>query len=79
MWMQWGDQRDYIMKSWNVGWFLGTLFVITNLFGQLVPCGMILLRKKTDLACGILVFIIAFQVSQVEREPLDHILTATHT
>ena len=77
--MQWGDQRDYIMKSWNVGWFLGTLFVITNLFGQLVPCGMILLRKKTDLACGILVFIIAFQVSQVEREPLDHILTVTHT
>ncbi|CAF1477826.1 unnamed protein product [Adineta ricciae] len=61
MWMQWGDQRDYIMKSWNVGWFLGTLFVITNLFGQLVPCGMILMRKKTDLACGILVFIIAFQ------------------
>ncbi len=63
MWMQWGDQRDYIMKSWNVGWFIGTMFVIINLLGQLVPCGMILLRKKTDIACGILVFIIGFQVS----------------
>jgi hypothetical protein len=66
MWMQWGDQRDYIMKSWNVGWFIGTMFVIINLLGQLIPCGMILLRKKTDLACGILVFIIAFQVSSVK-------------
>ncbi len=63
MWMQWGEQRDYIMKSWNVGWFIGTLFVIINLFGQLIPCGMILTRKKTDIACGVLVFIIAFQVS----------------
>ncbi|UJR27275.1 hypothetical protein I4U23_008570 [Adineta vaga] len=61
MWMQWGDQRDYIMKSWNVGWFLGTLFVITNLLGQLIPCGMILARRKTDIACAVLVFIIAFQ------------------
>jgi len=61
MWMQWGEQRDYIMRSWNVGWFIGTLFVIINLFGQLIPCGMILARKKTDIACGILVFIIAFQ------------------
>jgi hypothetical protein len=67
MWMQWGDQRDYIMKSWNVGWFIGTFFVITNLLGQLIPCGMILARKKTDIACGILVFIIAFQVSLIYR------------
>lgn len=62
MWMQWGEQRDYIMRSWSVGSVLGTLFVLINLFGQLVPCGMILARKKTDIACGILVFIIAFQV-----------------
>jgi len=34
------------MKSWNVGWFIGILFVIINLLGQLVPCGMILARKK---------------------------------
>ena len=63
MWMQWSQQRDYIMSSWNVGWFIGTLFVITNFLGQLVPCGMILARKKTDIACGILFFIIALQVN----------------
>lgn len=61
MWMQWSEQRDYIMRSWNVSSILGTIFVITNLLGQLVPCGMILSRKKTDFACGILVFIIGFQ------------------
>ncbi|CAF3435497.1 unnamed protein product [Rotaria sp. Silwood1] len=61
MWMQWSEQRDYIMKSWNVGWFIGTLFVIINLLGQLIPCAMILTRKKIDIACGILVFIIGFQ------------------
>ncbi|CAF1565553.1 unnamed protein product [Rotaria magnacalcarata] len=61
MWMQWTEQREYIMKSWSVGWLIGTLFVIINLFGQLVPCGMILTRKKTDIACGMLVFIIGFQ------------------
>ncbi|CAF4736119.1 unnamed protein product, partial [Rotaria sp. Silwood2] len=22
MWMQWGQQRDYIMNTWNVGWSL---------------------------------------------------------
>jgi small neutral amino acid transporter SnatA (MarC family) len=65
MWMQWGEQRDYIMRSWNVAAFVGTLFVIVNLCGQLVPCVMILSRKKTDIACGILVFIIAFQVSSI--------------
>jgi hypothetical protein len=61
--MQWSQQREYIMSSWNVGWFIGTLFVIVNLLGQLIPCGMILARKKTDIACGILFFIIALQVS----------------
>ncbi len=63
MWMQWSQQREYIMSSWNVGWFIGTLFVVVNLLGQLIPCGMILARKKTDIACAILFFIIALQVS----------------
>lgn len=62
MWLQWGQQRQYMMTSWNIGWALGTLFVVVNLFGQLLPCGMILARKKTDIACGFLVFIIALQV-----------------
>ena len=70
MWMQWGEQRDYIKRTWNVGAFMGTLFVIINLFGQLIPCGMILTRKKTDIACGILVFIIAFQVSSMSLKIL---------
>ena len=72
MWMQWGEQRDYIVRSWNVASFLGTLFVIVNLFGQMIPCGMILTRKKTDIACGILVFIIGFQVSRIERVFLEN-------
>jgi hypothetical protein len=63
MWMQWNQQREYIINSWNVGWFIGTLFVIVNLCGQLIPCGMILARKKTDIACAILFFIIALQVN----------------
>ena len=57
-----------MMTSWNVGWFIGTLFVIVNLLGQLVPCGMILAKKKTDVACGILVFIIILQVSEVKPQ-----------
>ena len=63
--MQWGQQRQFMMTSWNVGWFIGTLFVVVNLLGQLVPCGMILAKKKTDIACDILVFIIALQVSEM--------------
>ena len=77
MWMQWSQQRQYIMSSWNVGYFIGTLFVITNLLGQLIPCGMILARKKTDIACGILVFIIAFQVSL--RNGCEHFHRGLHT
>ena len=69
--MQWSQQREYIMSSWNVGWFIGTLFVIVNLFGQLIPCGMILARKKTDIACGILFFIIALQVCLPSS--IDHV------
>lgn len=78
MWMQWGEQRDYIMKSWNVPWFFGTLFVVINLLGQLAPCGMILTKKKTDIACGILVFIIAFQVNLFPDKNTPHSLSLTH-
>ncbi len=63
---QWSQQREYIMGSWHVGWFIGTLFVLTNLFGQLIPCGMILARKKTDIACGVLFFTIGLQVNCCE-------------
>lgn len=62
MWSQWGEQRDYINITWGCGWFLATMFVIINLIGQLGGCVLVLARKFVPIACGILFFIIAFQV-----------------
>ena len=62
MWTQWGEQRDYMNISWGCGYFLGTLFVIINLVGQLGGCIMVLSRQKVPIACGILFGIIALQV-----------------
>jgi len=61
MWLQWNDQRDYIAYSWNCGSFIGTLFVILNFFGQLIPCSLILFRKHANIACYVLFAIIALQ------------------
>lgn len=61
MWFQWGEQRDYISYSWSCGSFFGTLFVILNLFCQLIPCGLILARKHAQVSCYILFGIIALQ------------------
>lgn len=61
MWFQWGDQRDYINSTWSCGWFLATLFVIINLVCQLGCSGMVLLRKRVNLACYVLFGIIALQ------------------
>ena len=63
MWFQWHEQRDYIAYSWSCGSFFGNLFVILNLFGQLLPCALILLRKHANIACYVLFCIIALQVS----------------
>ena len=49
--------------SWGCGWFLGTVFVIINLIGQLGGCIMVLSRQKVPIACGLLFGIIALQVS----------------
>lgn len=35
MWFQWSEQRDYIDATWNCGYFLASIFVFINLFGQL--------------------------------------------
>ena len=58
---QWGEQRDYISSTWKCGWFLGCVFVIINLFGQIGASIMVLARKKVDLACYLLFGIILLQ------------------
>jgi len=47
--------------SWGCGYFLATMFVIINLFGQLGGVAMVLLRFKVDIACGVLFFIVCLQ------------------
>merc|ERR1712013_302672 len=61
MWVQWSEQREYMDISWGCGWFLATLFVVTNLIGQLGAVAMVLTRFKVDIACGILFFVVILQ------------------
>ena len=65
MWTQWGDQRDYMDSTWGCGYFLATVFVLSNLFGQLGGCVMVLSRQKVPIACGILLGIILLQVIEI--------------
>ena len=65
MWTQWGDQRDYMDSTWGCGYFLATVFVLSNLFGQLGGCVMVLSRQKVPIACGILLGIIVLQVIEI--------------
>lgn len=65
MWWQWTEQREYMDVSWGCGYILATIFVIINLLGQLGGVTMVLLRKKVEIACGILLAIVALQVSSV--------------
>ena len=62
MWVQWGEQREYMDISWGCGYFIATVFVIINLLGQLGGVAMVLLRKKVEIACGVLFFIVFLQV-----------------
>lgn len=65
MWVQWNEQRDYMNVSWNIGWFLGSLFVLVNLVGQLAGSVMVLARFKVDASCGLLFFIVCLQVGSI--------------
>jgi len=61
MWTHWTEQREYVMLMWGISHFFGSIFVFINLVGQLSAVAMVVNRFKVDLACGILIFIIALQ------------------
>lgn len=69
MWFQWSEQRDYIDTQWGCGYALATLFVLLNFAGQLVPCFMVLARKKVEIAVGGLFGIIILQVGHFSIRP----------
>uniref|UniRef100_A0A8C2T303 Surfeit locus protein 4 n=1 Tax=Coturnix japonica TaxID=93934 RepID=A0A8C2T303_COTJA len=64
MWFQWSEQRDYIDGTWNCGYFLASIFVFINLFGQLSGCILVLSRNFVQYACFGLFGIIALQVGE---------------
>jgi len=65
MWLQWAEQRDYMNTTWGCGWILASLFVLLNLIGQLGASAVVLVRRQVVIGCGILLGIIALQVSIV--------------
>lgn len=61
MWTQWTEQREYIMILWGCGHLLASIFVFINLVGQIGAVSMVVNRFQINVACGILLFIVALQ------------------
>ncbi len=62
MWFQWSDQRDYMNIQWGCGYIIATLFVITNMLGQLIGSGLVLTRFYVSAACATLFGTVVLQV-----------------
>lgn len=61
MWWQWSEQRDYMNAQWRCGYLLASLFVVFNMFGQLIPSALILTRYLIEAACATLFGIVVLQ------------------
>ncbi|KAH8240519.1 hypothetical protein KR038_001847 [Drosophila bunnanda] len=59
---QWEEQREYVQDTWLCGEFLGTLFVLINMLGQLGGCWMVMTNRKANIAVGMLLFIVLLQI-----------------
>ncbi|XP_020808776.1 surfeit locus protein 4 homolog [Drosophila serrata] len=59
---QWDEQREYVDETWLCGKFLGTMFVLINMLGQLVGCWMVISRRKPNIAVGLLLSIVLLQI-----------------
>ena len=61
MWTQFTEQREYIMILWGCGHLLASLFVVINLVCEISAVAMVVNRFLTNVACGMLIFIIVLQ------------------
>lgn len=61
MWLQWSEQRDYMNSTWGCGYILASLFVVTNLLGQLGASSIVLLRRHVFIGCCVLLGIMTLQ------------------
>lgn len=62
MWFQWEDQTEYFRRQWGVSLWVVSVFLLLNMVAQLSGSVMILLRKRVDVAVGILFGVIVTQV-----------------
>lgn len=62
MWMQWSDQAEYLEGQLPGGWFVVFVFILLNFSFQLVGGTMAILKKRTEIAVGMLFAVIVMQV-----------------